>query len=189
MAVASQHGSPLFCHAVGLGVAGPVTDADLDRVAAFYAGRGARYQMAAAPSATGRPGATGCWRAAIRPARPWMTFHRAGGRCRGTGDAVRSRSPGRGTLGGRVRRHRGRGVPAAARLRGLDRRARRRPGQTCLLALDGDVPVGAAVLVVAGDARGSASGATLPEHRGKGAQGALFAARSRRARAPAPATS
>ena len=61
------------------------------------------------------------------------------------------------------------------------------PGWTCLLALDDDVPVGAAALVVAGDAAWFGLGATLAEHRGKGAQGALFAARSpRRARRRRP---
>jgi GNAT superfamily N-acetyltransferase len=57
------------------------------------------------------------------------------------------------------------------------------PGTTCLLALDGDAAVGAAVLVVDGDCAWFGLGATLPGHRGKGAQGALFAERARRARA------
>lgn len=51
---------------------------------------------------------------------------------------------------------------------------------TCWLALDGDEPAAAALW-----ARGGAAylgfAATLPEHRGKGAQGALIAARIRRA--------
>ena len=56
-----------------------------------------------------------------------------------------------------------------------------RPGWTALLALDGDEPVGAAALFVYGRAGWLGMGATLPEHRGKGAQGALFAERLRRA--------
>ncbi|HEX2506990.1 MAG TPA: GNAT family N-acetyltransferase [Miltoncostaeaceae bacterium] len=56
-----------------------------------------------------------------------------------------------------------------------------RPGWTALLALDGDEPVGAAALFVNGRAAWLGMGATLPEHRGRGAQGALFAERIRRA--------
>ena len=43
LAVAAQSGNPVFCHAVGVGVGREVGDADLDRVDAFYATRGARY--------------------------------------------------------------------------------------------------------------------------------------------------
>jgi GNAT superfamily N-acetyltransferase len=54
-------------------------------------------------------------------------------------------------------------------------------GWTCLLALDGDEPAGAAGLYAAGGAAYLGLAGTLPEHRGKGAQNALLAARIRRA--------
>jgi GNAT superfamily N-acetyltransferase len=51
------------------------------------------------------------------------------------------------------------------------------PGWTAFLALDGDEPVGAAAVWTDGDAAYLGFAATLPEHRGKGAQRALVAAR------------
>jgi len=51
------------------------------------------------------------------------------------------------------------------------------PGWTAFLARDGDEPAGAAAVWVGGDAAYFGLAATLPEHRGKGGQGALFAAR------------
>jgi GNAT superfamily N-acetyltransferase len=54
-------------------------------------------------------------------------------------------------------------------------------GWRCFLALDGDEPAGAAALFAAGSVAYLGFAATLPEHRGKGAQSALLAARIRRA--------
>jgi len=50
-----------------------------------------------------------------------------------------------------------------------------RPRWHTFLALDGPLPVGAASLFVDGELGWFAGGATLAEHRGKGAQGALMA--------------
>ena len=55
-------------------------------------------------------------------------------------------------------------------------------GWDCWLALDGDEPVAAAGVYVAEGAGYLGFAATLPEHRGKGAQNALLAARIERAR-------
>jgi GNAT superfamily N-acetyltransferase len=52
-----------------------------------------------------------------------------------------------------------------------------RRGWTLQLAWDGDTPVGASGLYVEGGAGYLLLGSVLPEHRGKGAQGALLAAR------------
>jgi GNAT superfamily N-acetyltransferase len=54
-------------------------------------------------------------------------------------------------------------------------------GWECWLALDGDEPAGAAALFVDDGVAYLGIAATLPEHRGKGAQGALLAHRIRRA--------
>jgi GNAT superfamily N-acetyltransferase len=55
------------------------------------------------------------------------------------------------------------------------------PGWSAFVALDGDEPAAAAAVWVGGDAAYFGFAATLPEHRGKGGQGALFAARIERA--------
>ena len=52
-----------------------------------------------------------------------------------------------------------------------------RPGWTCLVAYDGEQPVGAGALYVDGDHGWCGLGATLPEARGRGAQSAILAAR------------
>jgi hypothetical protein len=177
LAVASQAGSPMLCHAVGVGVGRAVTDADLDRIDAFYAAHGGRYQVSAAPGATGDLGARLLARG-FRPARAWMTFHRPADAIAGPDTRLRvvAAGPREAVAFG--------GIVAAAfdlppDLSGWLARAVGLPGWTCLLALDGDVPVGAGAVVVAGEAAWFGLGATLPGHRGKGAQGALFAARSR----------
>jgi hypothetical protein len=157
-----------------VGVAG---DPDLDRIDAFYATRGGRYQVSAAPGATGDLGARLLARG-FRPARAWMTFHRPAGPIAGPDTRLRvvAAGPRDAAAFGRI-------VAAAfdlpPDLGGWVARTVGLPGWTCLLALDGDVPVGAAAVVVADGAAWFGFGATLPEHRGKGAQGALFAARSR----------
>ena len=179
LAVASHAGAPMFCHAFGVGAGRAATDADLDRLEAFYAGHGGGHLVAASPSATGDL-ADRLLARGYRPGRAWMTFHRPAGEIAGPDTALRvvaadaASAPAFG------------GIVAAAfamppefggwvaGLVGL-------PGWTCLLAMDGGVPVGAAAVVVAGDAAWFTLGATLPAHRGKGAQGALFAARSRAA--------
>lgn len=58
-----------------------------------------------------------------------------------------------------------------------------RPGWTCWLALDGGTPAAAAALWVDGEHAYFGFAGTMPDHRGKGGQGALFAARIDRARA------
>jgi GNAT superfamily N-acetyltransferase len=52
-----------------------------------------------------------------------------------------------------------------------------RPGWHCLAAYDGDEPVATGALFVTGEIGWLGMGATLPSHRGRGAQNALLAAR------------
>jgi GNAT superfamily N-acetyltransferase len=69
---------------------------------------------------------------------------------------------------------------------GLDRMAEgllERPGWTAYGAWDGDQMVAAAALLITGQVAEFAGAATLPSHRGKGAQPALLAARARQAAA------
>ncbi|HTI32327.1 MAG TPA: GNAT family N-acetyltransferase [Miltoncostaea sp.] len=177
LAVASQDLHPMFCHAFGVGTGRAVTDADLDRMDAFYAAYGVGYQVAAAPSATGDLAARLTARG-FRPVRPWMTFHRPAGEIAGPATdlrVVRADAASAPAFGGVVVA--GFGMPPD--FTGWVARMVDVPGVTCLLAMDGDVPVGAAALAVVGDVAWFSMGAVLAEHRGRGAQGALFAARSR----------
>jgi hypothetical protein len=56
------------------------------------------------------------------------------------------------------------------------------PGWTCWLAFDGAAPAAAGALYVEGESCYVGFGATLPEQRGRGGQGAILAARIERAR-------
>ncbi|HTI35295.1 MAG TPA: hypothetical protein VL422_16585 [Miltoncostaea sp.] len=177
VAVASLAGSPVFCHAIGVGAARTATDADLDRVHDFYAAHGGRYQVSASPSATGDLAARLLARG-FRPVRPWMTFHRPAGEIAGPRTDLRvveadARSAA--AFGGVVTAAFAMPPEFTAWVAGLVGR----PGVTCLLAMDGDVPAGAGVVAIEGDTAWFGLGGTLPEHRGRGAQGAVFAARAR----------
>jgi GNAT superfamily N-acetyltransferase len=57
-----------------------------------------------------------------------------------------------------------------------------RTGWHCFVAYDGDRPVAAGALFESGDAGWLGAAATLPSHRGRGAQSAILAARVERAR-------
>ena len=179
MAVASQAGSPMLNHAVGVGVTVPASDADLDRIAAFYAGLGTPYSIAVAPGVSGDLAERLAGRG-LRPVRPWMTFHRQAGPIASPDTRLRLVEAGAASaraFGGIVAAAFEMPPELGAWMAGIVGL----PGWTCLLAMDGRVPVGAAAVVVDDDCAWFTLGATLAEHRGKGAQGALFAERARRA--------
>jgi len=180
LACASQEGSPMLNHAVGVGVSEPAGDDALERVARFYAGVGVGYTIAASPGA----GDLGARLEAhgFGTVRPWMTFHREPGPAPAPDSGLRLVEAGprsASAFGGIVATAFEMPPEFSAWLAALPGR----PGWLCLLALAGEVPVGAAALFVEGDAGWFTHGATLPEHRGRGAQGALFAERTRRAAA------
>ncbi len=175
---AAVTGTHWLNHAIGIGVAAPATARDIDEMARFYADLGVGSTVAVAGAAEG----LGALLAArgYTPHRPWMTFHREAGpvpapatRLR-VGDAEDGEAS---AFGGVVAAAFGLAPEMSAWFAALVGR----PGWTCLVARDGRVPVGAAAMFVHGDAAWFTLGATLPEHRGRGAQGALFAARAARA--------
>ena len=174
---ASMSGAPILNHALGVGVRAPAGEAELDEIQSFYDSLGAGYSVAVDAAASGLGGLLE--RRGFSEARPWMTFRRGSGPTpRAGGLRVEETGPSRAAAFGSI-------VAAAfempADFAGWMAALVDRPGWTALLALDGDEPVGAAALFVHGRAGWLGMGATLPEHRGKGAQGALFAERLRRA--------
>ncbi len=175
---ASMSGNPMLNHAVGVGVGAPAGADELDEVEGFYRRLGVAYTVAADAAAPGLAGLLAG--RGFEEARPWMTFGREPGPppARATELVVEDAGAAGADAFGRVVAA-GFGMPDdfAGWMAALVGRA----GWTCLLARDGGEPVGAAALFVHGDAGWFAMGATLPEHRGRGAQGALFAERLRRA--------
>jgi GNAT superfamily N-acetyltransferase len=171
--------APMLNRIVGLGVDGPATEQQLD--AAIAAMDGLRHYVSVSPHA--EPAEIANWLRArgFEPGWGWMQF------CRGVDDppepatslTVVEIGPQRGPDFGRIVRA-AYGLPAA--MEPIVSSTPEREGWYCWLALGGDEPVGAAALFVDEGAGYLGYAGTAPEHRGKGAQSALLAARIRRAR-------
>ena len=169
--------SPMLNRVVGLGVDGPVDEAQLDDVLAAMGGTS--FYFAISPSADasldGLLEARG-----LEPGLGWMLFERGPSSAPSVETSLRIVE-----------------VDAASReaWAGVVATAYGLPDDTlpwfaaipesttwhAFLALDGDEPAAAAAVRIDGDAAYFGMAGTLPEHRGKGGQGALFAARIERA--------
>jgi GNAT superfamily N-acetyltransferase len=170
--------SPMLNRAVGLGLNAPATEEDVDAVIQALAGT--TFYVAVAPAAL--PPELPAWLAArgLEPGWGWMTFRRTvesppiartAFRLEEVQDPVQAEAFAHVICTGY-------GLPDA--LRPLIARA---PdvGWTCWLALDGDEPASAAAIFVSEGVGYLGFAATLPEHRGKGAQTALLSERIKRA--------
>jgi hypothetical protein len=169
---------PMFNRVVGLGVNEPVTDATLDAVDAVYRGANVRYLVQMSPTVI-----TAELHARLE-ARGWPRKDNWVNLIRGT------ESP--------------RAVPTSLRIKPIGREAIEpfaaimcaafevpgqygevftapigRPNWRHYLAYDGRSPVAAGALFVRDQVAYLAGGATLPEHRRRGAQGALVTLRIR----------
>ena len=170
--------SVMLNRVVALGVTGPVGDATLDEIDAFFRGAGVRYGVSLAPGADATLDARLRGRG-FADGYAWMKFRRgvepapeaAGLRVEETLDGE--------AFGSTVAAAYGLPPAGAAVFRGLAGQ----PGWHLFLAWDGDEPAGAAALFVRGEVAWLGGAGTRPEHRGKGAQTALLAARIERARA------
>jgi GNAT superfamily N-acetyltransferase len=171
--------SPMCNRIVGLGTERPATEADLDAALATLPA-GVTFYVGVSPTA--EPPALLDWLAArgLEPGWGWRMFRRAPEpppvattslrltRVETTADA---------TAFGRVVAT-GYDLPESGVATMAETYER---GWECWLARDGDEPVGAAALFVTDGAAYLGLAATLPEHRGKGAQSALLARRIERA--------
>lgn len=172
--------APMLNRIVGLGVHTPASESQVDAAIAAM-GTGTSYYVAVAPSA--QPTELPSWLEArgLEPGWGWMAFRR------GVQDAPGSetdlhleevRSDEQAQAFAEIVCA-GYGLPKE-----VEPDVARAPdaGWICWLALDDDEPASAAALYVAEGAGYLGFAATLPEHRGKGAQSTLLAERIRRAR-------
>jgi len=179
-AVAALPGVRMLNHVVGLGVAAPAPERAIDQIDDFYRSAGGRYAVGLSPDARPNDLPARLRARGFQSDLAWVKFARA----------VQPLPPERTDLaitevepaGAREFGHvvmEGFGLPewAGDWLAGVVGR----PGWTCYLARDGDAPVAAAGLYAAEAVAWLGLGATLPEHRGRGAQGALIARRIARA--------
>ena len=172
-------GSPMLNRIVGLGVDRPATEANVDEAIAAMP-PDVTFYVAVAPGAL--PAELPQWLGArgLEPGWGWMSFRRGVGEPPRAQTALRLRrveSPEDAQAFARVQCA-AYGLPEALVpvIAGAPEH-----GWECWLALDGAEPAGAGALFVAAGAAYLGFAATLPEHRGKGAQGALLAHRIRRA--------
>lgn len=165
--------STMLNRVTGLGLAGPVTDANLDEIDTFFRAAGATYAVSVAPSADSSL-------VSLLEARgftagyAWMKFRRDLSPPPPVETRLRIAETDDGAALGRVVGA-AFGLPdeAASTFSNLGGR----PGWHLFLARDGDEPVGGAALF-AHEGVGWLGGAgTLAERRGLGAQNALLAAR------------
>jgi len=173
--------SPMVNRLVGLGDEAPATEALLDEGIAALAGT--TFYVARSPDAE-PPELEGWLRArGLEPGWGWMQFTRPGSEpppeARG-GLRLSTVADGASARVFASIVCRGYGLPEAAEP--FLARAARAEGWTAFLALDGGVAAGAAAVWIGDGTAYLGFAATLPEHRGKGAQTALLAARLEHAR-------
>jgi GNAT superfamily N-acetyltransferase len=170
-------GSRMFNHVFGLGLDRPAGEDDLAWIAAAYGGRA--HHVAVSPAA--RPAELGALLGArgYAPGYGWVKFRRGVEPLPAPETDLRVAEAGRGAadFGAIIAAAFGLPAWAAEWLAAVPGR----PGWTCLVAMDGATPVSAGGLYVAGGVGWLAFGATLPEHRGRGGQTAILAARIARA--------
>ncbi len=167
LSVATLSGSRTFNHAVGVGC-----EADLDAVDRFYRTRGCAYVLSPAPGSE-LDGLFEEW--GLSPDYGWMKFARAPSVVSAPSELrVERIGPEHSAAFGRIV------CTAFAAPAWLADWVAVLPGReawTCYLSFADDEAVGAGVVHVRGPAAWLGFGATLPEHRGKGSQSAIFAAR------------
>lgn len=164
----------------GLGLRGPAGDAELDEIDAFFRAGGTQYAIGVSPLAP--PGlARRLAERGFEPGYAWMKFRRDIEPPPDVEATLRVKEIGAedgAAFGAIVTR--GFGLPEfAGEWFGA---LAKRPRFHLFLAYDGDEPAGAGALFVGEGVGWLGVAATLPEHRRKGAQGALLGARIRRAR-------
>jgi acetyltransferase (GNAT) family protein len=172
----------LFNRALGLGLARPATEEDVEEIWRFYRTLGIGWCAAVAPEAG--PAELVSWLGArgLEPGYAWAKFRRGLGELPQQESELRvERVDGReaGTFAEVVIR--GYGVPAL--MHDWLARLPERDGWDCFVAYEDDVPAAAGALYVTQGVGWLGIAATLSEHRRRGAQGALLSARLRAAAA------
>jgi GNAT superfamily N-acetyltransferase len=162
----------MFNRATGLGLDEPATEELVDEALAFLAGT--RSYVSVAPDA--RPAELATWLQArgLTPGYGWTKFVRPATDPPATQTSLRIERVENGDDFGAAAAG---GFEVPDLFRNWLALLPAREGWHCFAAFDGDEPAGAGALYVTGETGWLGIGATVPEHRGKGAQSALIAKR------------
>ena len=172
----------LFNRMIGLGVTGPATEDDIEAVGGFFAGLGRRQSLVQiVPSAKPTELATRLAHHGYAPGAEWVKMWRPLEQIPAVDSPLRIERIGTAQVDAFV------DVASTAfemppELRDLPRASIGRKGWLHYLGFDGDLPVCVAAMRVADDIAWLGWGATLPSHRLRGGQSALFARRLKDAR-------
>lgn len=172
-----QQSSTMLNRVVGLGLERPATDGDLDAIESFFSGRDQQFYVSLNPKATPPDLPARLRRRGFSDGYAWMKFRRGVEPPPATETELRVQElgPEQGADFGEVVAVGYELEPfTAAWLAELPRTSWR-----CYLAYDGEEAAGAAALFVHDGDGYLCFAATRPEHRRKGAQSALLAARIR----------
>jgi GNAT superfamily N-acetyltransferase len=173
----SEQASTMLNRVVGLGLDEPATDGDLDAIEAFFSRHGREFYVSLHRRARPRDLNDRLERRGFTNAYAWMKFTRGAEPPPDIDTALRvevAAAEQGGDFGDVVAAGYGLEPFVAAWLAELPKTS-----WHCYLAYDGDEPAGAAALFVHGGCGYLGFAATRPEHRRKGAQSALLAARIR----------
>jgi GNAT superfamily N-acetyltransferase len=179
-ALESTPRSAMFNRALGLGLSGAATDADLDAVLEFFGNLGVEYAVPLAPEARPRDLAERLERRGLAPGYAWAKFIRSADGAPTFETDLRVERVGADRSADFARVFvRAYGTPTlfepwVARLPG-------RPGWHCFVAYAGGEPAATGALFVTGAVGWLGLAGTLPEHRRRGAQNAILSARIRAA--------
>jgi len=172
---------PMVNHTVGLGEDGPVADSTLDAIRDFYAAHDARHHLAVTPSAAATGLRERLEERGYTRSYAWMKFIRL------AGDLPEVQT----TLDVRLVNADAGHDFASVVVAGFELPAGVGPtvaavpavdGCFAYVAYDGDEPAASGAVFVSGDVAWLGYAATRPEHRRKGGQGAILAARIAKAR-------
>jgi GNAT superfamily N-acetyltransferase len=173
--------SALFNRALGLGLEQPATQEQLEQITSFYGHLEVEWCVAVAPQAQPRDVSSWLATRGFTPGYAWAKFQRGLEDPSGGGTELRVAEAVAGAEAESfgdvfVRAY---GAPELFRdwLAGVPGR----PGWRCFVAFDGETPAATGALYVKGGVGWLGVAATLPEHRRRGAQGAILAARIRAA--------
>jgi GNAT superfamily N-acetyltransferase len=170
----------MFNRALGLGLGRPAAEADLDEIAAFFRDAGVEWCAAVAPQAEPAELPSSLQARGLVRGYAWAKFRRDVSQPPASASKLRVEPAGEGEARAFAETFvRGYGVPEL--MRDWLARLPGRRGWDCFVAYDGEAPAATGAVFTHNRVGWLGIAATLPEHRRRGAQGALLAARIRAA--------